>query len=181
MEVQMKRFDTLWSSVAGLLMSLSIGTVHAAGLAEVDQRIFGMDCAPCAHATERGLQALDGVADVTVSLNEGKAVVTFASDSAVGLGEIQDIIRNNGFTPKDATIRAIGALSRQNNRLLLVTGPIQYALVSTNSDDTWAKLKSLPNGTRVDIRGHVPENSPEPMRIQVTAFDVQASTTPSRP
>lgn len=61
------------------------GVARADGLIQAEQTIFGMDCAPCAYGTEQSLKKLAGVTSVTVSLNEGKASVTFAPDSETTL------------------------------------------------------------------------------------------------
>ena len=51
---------------------LGIGTVSGQ-ITKVDQEVYGMDCAPCAYGLERGLKKMDGLQEVRVSLNDGKA------------------------------------------------------------------------------------------------------------
>lgn len=94
-----------------ILATLCVANAEADGLRHVRQSIFGMDCAPCAYGVEKSLRALPGVQEVTVSLNEGYAEAELASDTSTTLTQIREAIRNNGFTPKQATLRIDGQFS----------------------------------------------------------------------
>ena len=99
-------------AVITLATWLASSTIAAAdGLRYVRQSVFGMDCAPCAYGVEKGLRALPGVQEVTVSLNEGYAEADLAADSSTTLTQIREAIRKNGFTPKQATLRIEGEFS----------------------------------------------------------------------
>lgn len=90
---------------------LTASGAAADGLRDVRQTIFGMDCAPCAYGVEKGLRALPGVGDVSVSLNEGYARASLEADSPTTLAQIRETIRDGGFTPKGATLRVEGTFS----------------------------------------------------------------------
>lgn len=94
----------------------------AAGLVEVQQVIFGMDCAPCAFGVERGLKKLPGVESVRVSLNEGKTELRLKPNAAVDLEQIRAVIRDNGFTPKAATLTITGTIERTGEDWVLDAG-----------------------------------------------------------
>ncbi len=115
--------------VAGLIAAPAWG----GGLREVDQTIFGMDCAPCAAGIEKGLKKLDGVTSVRVSLNEGKAILAFESDSDTSLAQIQEVIRHNGFTPKEAVIKLVGQVGRSDDQLWIDSGSERFHFKANDS------------------------------------------------
>lgn len=141
--------------------------VHAAGLTQVEQTIFGMDCAPCAYGIEQGLKKLPGVTDVRVSLNEGRANVAFADNSSTTLEGIRKVVRDNGFTPKTARVTVVGTLVRADGETWLeAPGLPRYRLVITN-DAVQAALRARPNGASVTVRGEVPETAEEAGELKV--------------
>jgi copper chaperone CopZ len=150
---------------AGILLG---SAANAGGLLEVKQTVFGMDCAPCAHGVEKGLEKVEGVKDATVSLNEGYAAVTLAPDNSVILEKIRQIIRDNGFTPKDATVVVSGAVARGNgNQLMLTTGGGQeYALVAApDRQSVQQELSALPDGAAVEVKAHLGEGETRELSV----------------
>jgi len=146
-------FNCFW--VAGLV-GLAL-PVHADGLREVEQTIFGMDCAPCAYGIEQGLKKLRGVTGVRVSLNEGQAVVTLAADNATTIEDIRKVIRNNGFTPKAARVTLVGTLVRADDGIWLeAPGLPRYQLRASN-EATEAALRARPHRETVKVEGEIPE------------------------
>lgn len=152
------------SLAAAPLLVVAAGA-GAAGLLEVDQSIFGMDCAPCAYGVERGLNKLPGVKSVRVSLNEGKSVIQFKPDAAADLEQIRKIIRDNGFTPKAATLTMAGTLVQEGQEWLLDAGPAgRYRL-----DQVWVgKAKA---GQALTVQAQVPEG----VNDRLTAVAVRES------
>lgn len=150
-------------------------SVNAAGLVEVKQTVFGMDCAPCAHGVENGLEKLDGVQEATVSLNEGYAAVTLAPDNAITLEKIREVIRDNGFTPKEATVVVSGSLTRADNRLVLAGAQQQrYSLAATpDAQAAWQQLQALPEGAAVEIKARVDEDSSTQLAVLTVQPDPQ--------
>ena len=85
------------------LVALLLGAgVAVAELAEVKQTVYGMDCAPCAYSVQKNLEALRGVESAKVSLNDGMVDVKLKPGSGVTVAKIQQVIKNAGFTPKEA-------------------------------------------------------------------------------
>jgi copper chaperone CopZ len=145
------------------------GLASAEGLIEVKQIVYGMDCAPCAHGVEKGLEKLEGVEDASVSLNEGYAALTLSHDNSVTLEKIHQIIRDNGFTPKRAEVVAIGTLARSaNDQLLLTTGSNQRFALAAASDKgaAWQQLHALPGTSTVKIEAQVPEGKTDQLLVQ---------------
>lgn len=110
-------------------ISLLIGmlpiSAFAGGLEHVKQTIFGMDCAPCAYGVEQGLKGLSGVEQVSVSLNDGYAEVDLADDSGATLAEIREVIRKNGFTPRDANVQVSGKVVQSNEGKFLLKTDVE--------------------------------------------------------
>jgi len=100
--------------IIALLTIFSLSGVMAQ-LIKVDQEVFGMDCAPCAYGLERGLKKMDGLEKVQVSLNDGKAYLKLASDNKLTLQKIQEEVRNNGFSAKNAEVTIVGQLVKNEN------------------------------------------------------------------
>ncbi len=87
---------------AGLVALLVTASGARADLAEVKQVVYGMDCAPCAYSVQKNLEALPGVESAKVSLNDGTVDVKLKPGSGVTVAKIQQVIKNAGFTPKEA-------------------------------------------------------------------------------
>lgn len=147
----MTRVRIAWA----ILATLYVANAAAEGLRHVRQSIFGMDCAPCAYGVEKSLRALPGVQEVTVSLNEGYAEAELASDTSTTLVQIREVIRSNGFTPKQAILRIDGHFSRGPTPTLHTLGHM-YRL---HFDEA---IPDVADNVHVEITGTVaPDNDDE--------------------
>jgi len=151
---------------AALAMALLTAPVFADGLREVDQTIFGMDCAPCAYGIEQGLSKLSGVTAVRVSLNEGRAVAQLAPESTTTLAQIREVIRHNGFTPKDANVTLVGRLVRDGERWWIDAGQGGRWLLDA-PDHTLPDAQTPGSENRVTLRVVVPETLATPPTARV--------------
>lgn len=139
------------------LLSISPGSADAQ-LVRVSQTIYGMDCAPCAHAVERRLHALDGSPTVELSLNRGVAELQFESpDHRATLKEIRRSVRESGFSAREARIRAEGTLEPGADSPLLRTpaGEVFVLVESPESPDAIQALEAQSQGDRLGISGKV--------------------------
>ena len=59
-------------------------------------KVNGMTCAGCTAAVERVLRALDGVGNVSVSLNDAQATVEFES-GRVSVDDMRGAIEDAGY------------------------------------------------------------------------------------
>lgn len=166
------------AAVAAALLALGSSNAEA-GLIEVDQSIWGMDCAPCAYGMEKGLKKLEGVKKVNVSLNKGNAVIQFAADSKLALADIRRVVRDGGFTPKDATVTISGTLRRKGDELRLHVGDTEYALKpSEEAKDVWQRLQETAVGATVTVVGDTPAEHDDQIRVRkVTQSEVPNTTT----
>lgn len=144
------------ASITLTLILLFAGTSAAAeGQPWIKQTVYGMDCAPCAYAMERSLGRISGVTSVEVNLNQGLATLHLANDAEPDIGEIREITRRNGFTPRAAEIRLIGQVIKENGDYVLQVGGRRFALAA-GEELSDSGLHSLV-GRRVTATGHVPE------------------------
>lgn len=140
----------------------------AGGLERVKQTIYGMDCAPCAYSVEQGLKALNGVEQVTVSLNDGYAEVHLGEDSQVALGDIREIIRRNGFTSKDANVRVSGKMVRSSDGELLLKTDVETFELNANDPALLSRLSGIGDSS-VTVSGSVAPGADSP--LSVTAIE----------
>jgi hypothetical protein len=107
------------------------------------------------------IRKIDGVHTVEVSLNHGLAVITFQPENQVGIRRVRDVIRSNGFTPKDAEVRIRGRIVERDAGLALML-PNQNAYRLADHPDTAAvipRLRQTGLGSVVLVEGRVPAMS----------------------
>ncbi len=78
---------------------------------QVNMTVFGMDCAPCAHAIHVSMKAIPGVEKVDVDLNTGLVSIALNAGSPATMRQFNEAVEKNGFTHKDAKIVAKGKLT----------------------------------------------------------------------
>jgi len=159
--------------IRSIPVALAVGTAIAAsawagGLQELDQTIFGMDCAPCAAGVEQSLRKLPGVRSVRVSLNEGKAVVALSPGSRTTIGQIREVIRHNGFTPREARAVLVGRVVQEGDRWLIDTGSQRFVL---EGDSSAMRDRPLADATSLEmsLTVRVPEKLRTPPAVQLSA------------
>ena len=138
------------SGIIALLTIFSLSGAMAQ-LIKVDQEVFGMDCAPCAYGLERGLNKMDGLEKVQVSLNKGKAYLQLASNNKLTLKKIQEEVKNNGFSARNAEVTVKGELNKTGDKWQLKT---QDEVFTIDSDTPTEVLNAL-NVGKATIKGLV--------------------------
>ena len=97
-------------ALALTVLSLSSLAAHAE-YNQVDMTVFGMDCAPCAHAIHVSMKGIQGVNKVDVDLNTGLVTIELNPGNAAAMQQFNAAVERNGFTHKDAKIVARGRIS----------------------------------------------------------------------
>lgn len=64
------------------------------------------------------VEKLDGVQSAEVSLNDGEVVVVLDEANQLRLDRLREVIRDQGFTPREADIRARGVVERREGRFV---------------------------------------------------------------
>jgi copper chaperone CopZ len=78
---------------------------------QVNLTVFGMDCAPCAHAIHVSMKGIQGVNTVDVDLNTGLVTIKLTPGNSAAILQFNQAVEKNGFTHKDAAIIARGKLT----------------------------------------------------------------------
>jgi hypothetical protein len=117
------------------------------------------------------VEKLPGVQSARVSLNEGRMVVDLARGNSVSLAQIRRSVERNGFTPREATVRArVEVIAEDESMRVNVLGlDERYEVVPTaDASDIRQQLAGLA-GKTVVVEGVVPaapnEGTPPSMRI----------------
>ena len=97
---------------------------------QVNLTVFGMDCAPCAHAIHVSMKGIQGVNTVDVDLNTGLVTIRLAPGNVASMKQFNQAVEKNGFTHKDAEVVVKGRLTGTASAPVLeVSGtPDRYAL-----------------------------------------------------
>ena len=79
------------------------------------------------------VQKLPGVESVNVSLERASTDIQLRPGNSITLGQLRNIIKNNGFTSKEATVTAVGNVIEQGGQPALdVTGTNIVMLMVTD-------------------------------------------------
>lgn len=140
-----------------LAAAMLLSTAAHAEYKQVTLTVFGMDCAPCAHAIHVSMKGISGVNTVEVDLNTGAVQMNLAPGNTAAMHQFNEAVEKNGFTHKDASIVARGKISGTAAAPILeVTGTSDhYALVpAAQPTDFTAFL-----GKTVEVQGTLPQSA----------------------
>jgi cation transport ATPase len=125
------------NTIAVALLVIASLTAHAQ-YQQVNLTVFGMDCAPCAHAIHVSMKGIQGVNTVDVDLNTGLVSVKVSPSSNASMRQFNEAVEKNGFTHKDANIVAKGKITGSATALSFEVAGTQDRFVlkpgSTSSD-----------------------------------------------
>lgn len=120
------------------------------------------------------VKKIECVESVKVSLNEGQAWVRLKLGNSIRLEQIRKAVNEQGFTPREARIKAVGDLSSSNGKLIFkVSGTNElYEVVPTPHVDLKKQL-----GTDLLVAGLIAASADQkrPETIQIT--EVSKGTT----
>jgi len=142
--------------IAAALFSLVPLAAHAE-YEQVNLTVFGMDCAPCAHAIHVSMKGIQGVNTVDVDLNTGLVAIKLTPGNSASMRQFNEAVEKNGFTHKDADIVVRGRLTGTANAPVLEVSGTQdrYALSPVASSLDMASLI----GKTVTVTGVLPQAS----------------------
>jgi len=142
--------------IAAALFSLVPLAAHAE-YEQVNLTVFGMDCAPCAHAIHVSMKGIQGVNTVDVDLNTGLVTIKLTPGNSASMRQFNEAVEKNGFTHKDTDIVVRGKLTGTVNAPVLEVSGTQdrYALSPTASGLDIASLI----GKTVTVTGVLPQAS----------------------
>lgn len=97
--------------IAGVLLVALSPLAAQAEYEQVNLTVFGMDCAPCAHAIHVSMKGIKGVNTVDVDLNTGLVTIKLNPANNASMRQFNEAVEKNGFTHKDADIVVRGKLT----------------------------------------------------------------------
>jgi copper chaperone CopZ len=125
-----------------LLLLLSAAPAHAE-YRRIELKILGMDCATCAHGVRVAMQKLDGVATVELSLERAQAEVGLEPDNRLTLDQFRQVVKRNGFEPKQAVVTALGTVRDAGGRMVFEVSGVPTPLVVSLDKSAPAALQQL--------------------------------------
>ncbi len=113
------------------------------------------------------VKKIQGVDSVKVTLNEGRALILLKPGNSVRLADIRRAVEEQGFTPKDAKVKAIGDLNGADGRLeFKVSGSDEVFPVMQTPHAAWGSQAERSNRL---VSGLIAAPSDkQPATIQIT-------------
>ncbi|HEY6412562.1 MAG TPA: heavy metal-associated domain-containing protein [Edaphobacter sp.] len=140
--------------LAAGLLALSSFAAHAE-YEQVNLTVFGMDCAPCAHAIHVSMKGIQGVDKVDVDLNTGLVIIKLIPGNSAAMRQFNQAVEKNGFTHKDAAVVVRGKLTGSASAPFFEVAGTQdrFALIPAASGMDIAALL----GKTVTVAGTLPQ------------------------
>ncbi len=111
-----------------------LASISQAQISQVTVKVDGLACAFCAYGLQKGLKRVEGVRDVKVYVDAGKAELQFKKGVQAGLEEIAPAVKKAGYTPAEIRIEATGRLVDWNDRPALAVDGSGEKLLLNGSD-----------------------------------------------
>ncbi len=127
------------STVAALLLPAAVNAEYT----RVELKIFGMDCAICAHGVRVAVQKVEGVESVELSLERAQADIRLQQGNHVPLDRFRQIVKGNGFEPKEATVTASGTIRETGGKMSFEVAGVGTTLVVAPEKTPAAILETL--------------------------------------
>lgn len=124
---------------------------------------------------------IDGIDSVEVSLNRGVVVIRLRPENRVTLAGIRDAIRERGFTPKEAEVRARGTVVDDGGHLALAmpgSAAVIRLVADSQAPGVIGELEGL-LGQDVTVDGRVAETARGAREPAVLRARVLSKSAPS--
>ena len=141
------------AALLAILLLLLPAQVHAE-YTRIELKIFGMDCAICAHGVRVAIQKMDGVESVTLSLERAEADIRLRQENRVSLDQFRKIVKANGFEPRQATVTAVGTAREVGGKLAFEVSGVPTPLVV--DPDRSARVRLQAAEERVGLQERLP-------------------------
>lgn len=106
----------------------------------------------CAHAVRVALLKVSGVESVDVSLERAMADIRLRSGNSVSLARIREIVKNNGFTAKEASVAVVGTLVERGGKPALEVAGTNTVMLLAPDPKQRDTYKALQDGLRDSVR-----------------------------
>lgn len=118
------------------------------------------------------MEKIAGVDVAGVSLSKGRVMIQLRAGNAVRLGQIYEIIRQQGFTPRDANVVAAGRVVPREGRLEFQVSGIADAFVLSSASQP--RREDLPSEQNIVVEAHIPVVERGPASLRITALRAPA-------
>jgi len=124
------------------------------------------------------MRKVDGVESVDVSLERASAAINLRPGNRITLAQLRQIIKNNGFTAKEATVTVVGTLTERGGKpALTITGTDAVWLIAPGAAndaayaDAMQRVKAHESGA-VEAVGTVaaPANPDQPEELTLQSL-----------
>ena len=174
----MKKASIFWSRTwVLLLVLLTAGTFFTSTeAAEVRVQVDGLACPFCAYGMEKKLKKLEGLKELKILVDEGRAVLTFPPGQPVDFDAVQEAIRKGGFTPEKIDATLTGNLAKVEDRLLLRWNGVTEGILLSPGPMLDRLEASVREGEEVTVTGevtaeHLAGHGEHPYAITVEHFE----------
>lgn len=99
----MKRIFLILLALAVLISPLTA----FAGKVKVTVRVDGLSCPFCAYGLEKKLKKMEGMEDFQIDIEGGKVTITFKDKKFFEKKEVERVVKEAGFTPKEIRIKEV--------------------------------------------------------------------------
>ena len=164
-----------------LLLMFSIASVAFAEVNKVTVKVDGLSCAFCAYGLQKGLKKVEGVQEVKIFVDAGRAELKVKPGAAVGIEEIESAVKKAGYTPRAITVEATGNVVDWNGRPVLAVSPgdIKFLLEENESLRRLQEVLGEQEKDRmVAVSGQIKSENPEshhghPLTLQIEQFELK--------
>jgi copper chaperone CopZ len=121
------------------------------------------------------IKKIEGVSSVQVSLNEGVADIVLKPRNKVTVEAVREVVRRNGFTPKDAQVQVAGQVVERGGKpaLEVSEADVVYPLLPVAAGPGLPKDAT---GKKVTVAGRIPEpgkqKDAEPLVLEVGSIKI---------
>ena len=155
---KIKRFFT------AMILITAVTALSAGEQKTVTVRVDGLACPFCAYGLEKRLSKVEGVQDVKIFVDEGRAELEARQDGFVDLEEVEPAVRKAGFTPRIIKVEVTGQVIDWNGEPALLVAGSQDRFLLDNTE-LIGKLQELlakqGRQSKVTVAGTLKEVVPE--------------------
>jgi hypothetical protein len=119
---------------------------------------------------------IDGVDTVTVSLQRAVADIRLRPENRVTIDQIQEMVRKNGFTPREANVTVLGSPVERGGAPAFAISGIDEVLIVDLKRSTASAVKAMEEARKeaspvvAELTGTLEPLAGAPDRIAVTSF-----------
>lgn len=115
------------------------------------------------------VEKIEGVESVEVSLNEGRVLVTLAPENSVTVARLREVVRRQGFSPREATLTMSARIEVRGDELVGELAGSGATFVLDGRPELLPSLRDLP-GTVTLLAGTLGADQDEltPRVLRVT-------------